>query len=175
MIIGFEGGLGTGKTIGMVRYLKKDEAQGNDLFINFGMKDTYYNKLNVTEIMENENLQNVSIGIDEITVFLDCRKSMSKMNRMLSYFILQTRKRNVNMYYTTQDFGMVDLRLIRHTSIQIFCENVYNDDNDLIPNVKKYSMLDLRDKRNLSFTNFYLDISPYYKYYDTNEIILPPI
>ena len=168
MIIGIEGGLGSGKTLLMVRYLLRDHAKGNRVYANFGLRGIDYEPLNVPDLMQNSDISNVSIGLDEITVFLDCRKSGSKVNRLLSYFILQTRKRNVNLYYTTQDFGMVDLRLVNHTHFQIICSDVG------VEGVRKYSVIDLRDSHNLVFHRFYLDISRYYEFYDTNEVILPP-
>ena len=169
MIVGFSGGLGSGKTIGMVRYLFKDHANGNKVFANFGLRNIDFEYLNVPEIMNDSTLNSMSVGIDEITVFLDCRKSSSKMNRYISYFILQTRKRNVNLYYTTQDFGMVDLRLINHTHFQILC----NDTSEEY--IKKYTIMDFRNPQKPRLKRFFLDISKYFDYYDTNEVILPPV
>lgn len=179
MIVGIEGGLGTGKTILMVRYLKKDSENKHELYCNFGLKGVPYGPLDVLEILKMQEgkvtLQNVSIAIDEITVFADCRTSMKKLNRLLSYFILQTRKRNVTLYYTTQDINMIDLRLANHTDIRILAEKIYTGDGKDLTDYRKYTIYDLRDLRNFNFTTFFLDISQYYNYYDTNEVILPPI
>jgi len=179
MIIGIEGGLGSGKTLLMVRYLKKDADKGNDVRANFKLIDINYKPLDVMEILELNaggfNLNNLSIAIDEITVFADCRSSMKKMNKLLSYFILQTRKRNVTLYYTTQDINMVDLRLANHTDIRIVAEKIPKNKGGYYENYRKYTIYDLRDLRNFRYKKFYLDIRPFYKYYDTNEVILPPI
>jgi hypothetical protein len=175
MIIGLEGPLGGGKTIGMVRYLNKDYANGNRVFANFGLRKIDYEFLNVLEVMQDQQLNNVSIGIDELTVFLDCRKSSSKVNRLLSYFILQTRKRNVNLYFTTQDFGMLDLRLMNHTHFQIYCDFVYSRGGEPMDNYRVYTIFDMRDLSRVRTHKYILDISRYYDYYDTNEIIVPPI
>jgi hypothetical protein len=175
MIIGFDGGLGSGKTIGVVRYLLKDFANGNKIYANFNLRNIDYEHLNVLEIMENENLNNVSIGIDEITVFMDCRMSSSKLNRLLSYFILQTRKRNVNLYYTTQSFNMVDIRLYNHTHFRILCDFAKDEHGNRLDNIRKYTIIDCRDLHNLDIKRFYLDISTYFDFYDTNEVIMPPI
>jgi len=174
MIIGFEGGLGSGKTIGAVRYVVKDYGNGHKVYSNCGLRGIDYEFLNVLEIMENPDLQNVSVFIDEITVFLDCRRSSSKMNRIISYFILQSRKRNVNLYYTTQSFGMIDKRLLEHTNFQIIASKVYNDGLE-IEGFRKYSIIDCRDLNNIKIKRIYLDIKPYYKFYDTNEVIMPPV
>lgn len=187
MIIGIEGALGSGKTVQMIRYLYKDKFNlGNEVKTNF---KTVFSKpldilgiLGITEktkmkdinIKTAPNLNNVSIGIDEITVFMDCRRSQSKMNLLLSYFILQTRKRNVQLYYTTQDFGMIDTRLFAHTHIMIIANFMYDENENEIQDWREYSVIDLRNKRNIQITRFNMKISNYYDLYDTNEIILPP-
>ena len=175
MNIGFEGGLGSGKTIGMVRYLKKDYDNGMELKLNFGMRNLDFEWLDVTKILEEKDLHNVSIGIDEITVFADCRKSTSRMNRLISYFILQSRKRDVNVYFTTQSFSYVDFRLMNHTHFQILCEKIFDRDGKEIDGVRRYVIFDVRDLRNIKMHKKLIDITQYYDYYDTHEIILPPI
>jgi cytidylate kinase len=175
MIIGIEGGLGSGKTLMMARYLYQDLLNGFDVRANFRL-NFKSNDLDVKELLETgKELKDVTIGLDEITVFIDCRKSMSKMNRLISYFILQSRKRNVNIYYTTQDFDMVDKRLIQHTHIQIIAEKIYYSDGREIPDYRRYTILDFRNPKNLKPIQFIVDISKYYNLYDTDEIIKPPI
>jgi len=175
MIIGIDGGLGSGKTLLMTRYLYDDMQNGYEIRANYHLNFNH-KQLDIKEMLtKNPDLNNIAIGIDEMTVFVDCRQSMSKMNRLISYFILQSRKRNVNLYYTTQDFSMVDVRLIRHTHIQISCFKVYYENGEEIENVRKFIVLDVRNPKNVKINTFYLDISKYYGLYDTNEIILPPI
>lgn len=57
------------------------------------------------------------ILLDEIHVWIDSRTSASKTNRMFTYIMLQTGKADINLYYTTQDFGQVDKRLRQRTDI----------------------------------------------------------
>ena len=180
MLIGIEGGLGSGKTLLMVRYLLKDFNKGNQIFSNFGLNHIPYKVLNVLEILdfdkENKSLIDISMGIDELTVFADCRTSIGKMNRLFSYFILQTRKRNVNLYYTTQNMMMIDKRVREHTDIQIFCEKIKDSDGEMIEKKRHYTIWDFRDLHDIPKpTKFILDISKYFDYYDTNEVILPPV
>jgi len=179
MIIGIEGGLGSGKTLLVVRYLLKDYFNKQAIYANFGLKKIKYTKLNVMDILELDkegfNLNDLSVAIDEITVFADCRTSMKKMNRFLSYFILQTRKRNVTMYYTTQDINMVDLRLANHTDIRVLAEKIEKPEGGYYEDYRRYTIYDLRDLRHFRWKQFTLNITKYYKYYDTYEVILPPI
>jgi hypothetical protein len=177
MIVGIEGGLGSGKTLLMTRYLVKDARNGHKIYTNYALKDVDHEQVDLSKILDMHknsfDLHDCSIGIDEITVFADCRKSGSKLNRVISYFILQSRKRNVNIYFTTQNLGMVDLRLVNYMDIQVICEKVYDQDNVQVNGLSKYRIFDLRDPRKVSLKRMILDITPYYRFYDTKEVILP--
>jgi len=166
MIVGIQGGLGSGKTILMTRYLVKDYKEDRDIVANYGLKIIDFTPLRIKDLLSNKvDLQDVSVGIDEFTVFADCRRSMS--NTIITYFILQTRKRNVCLYYTTQDFSMMDKRILKHTHIFITADDIEGFDD-----YRQYTVIDAR-KRIHRFNSFNLYIPPLYKYYDTNEIIIP--
>ena len=165
MIVGIQGGLGSGKTLLMTRYLVKDFWSGRSVVANYGLRKIDYSVLNMSDLLNKEvDLQDVSVGIDEFTVFADCRTSMS--NKLITYFILQTRKRNVCLYYTTQDFGMLDKRILRHTHLFITADKV--DDEGF----RLYTVIDARD-RIARPSEFVLRINPWFDYFDTNEIIMP--
>ena len=68
---------------------------------------------------------------------------------------------------------MVDFRLINYMDMQILCEKVYKNDGDIAEGYAKYTIFDLRDIRNIKIDKFILNISKYYKFYDTNEVVLP--
>lgn len=178
MIIGIEGGLGSGKTLLMTRYLYKDWRAGHKIYTNYKLKGIDHEIIDLTQVLDMHknafDLTNCSLGIDEITVFADCRKSGSKLNRVISYFILQSRKRNVDIYFTTQNLGMIDLRLVNYMDVQIICEKVRDKEGKSIDGVAKYRIFDLRDANSITIERFVLDISKYYQFYDTNEVILPP-
>jgi len=178
MLIGIEGGLGEGKTIMLVRYLLKDYNKGKKILSNMGSLQGFdYSMLDIKTMLEmdNENveLHNCTIGIDEITVVVDCRTSASKKNRLFSYFVLQSRKRNVNVYYTTQDLGMLDFRLTNHTHIVVMCNNIYDKYNKIVDNWKHYTILDFTRPRKPTKNSFDLYIKPFYDFYNTDEIIKP--
>jgi hypothetical protein len=174
IVVGIEGGLGSGKTVLMVKLLK-DDSKDKRVMANFKLMGFKHDDLDVLSLMGDENIKNVSIGIDEMTVFMDCRRSSKKMNMLMSYFILQSRKKGVTLYYTTQDLGMVDIRLYRHTDIQVFCSKLYDSDNVEIEHYRNYIFVDLRNRRNVSTSSWVMFIKPFYRYYDTTEVILPPI
>ena len=106
MIIGIQGGLGSGKTIIMAKWLHKDKLQLNrDVYSNFKLLKCDYIPLNIEDMLDKRiDLTNASVGIDELTVFADCRNSMAVANKIFSYFVLQTRKRNVCLYFNLFSF-----------------------------------------------------------------------
>ena len=166
MIVGVQGGLGDGKTLLMTKYLVKDYKMDRNIVANYGLKIIDYTPLKIKDLLDNKvDLQDVSVGIDEFTVFADCRRSMS--NTIITYFILQTRKRNVCLYYTTQDFSMMDKRILRHTNIFITAESIEKYDD-----YRQYTVIDAR-KRIHKVSGFTMFIPPVFKFYDTNEIIMP--
>lgn len=186
MLIGIEGFLGDGKTIYMVRCLKKDSQNKRNIFANLKLIDIPYTYFDINEFLSNDNndkLRNATIGIDEITTMMDCRLSGCKSNIAFGYLVLQSRKRNVDIYYTTQDIGLVDYkRLIKYTQVFVICNRVYikkelaNNKYELeeLEDWRNYTIVDER-KRKENVISFNLDISPYYDNYDTDEIIKPPI
>jgi len=190
MLYGFEGGLGSGKTVGCVRYIKKDSNKDLPILSNIDLYDIEYNILDVDKMLQNEynkvELYNVSILIDEITLYMDCRLSTTKQNRVFSYFVLQSRKNGVNVYYTTQDFGMTDKRLYNFTHIYVLCEMIFpNEEPELtvkygidkeygcIKDIRRYIYMDFRNRNKPQRTEIIVYIKPYYDNYDTDQKILP--
>lgn len=128
MIIGIEGGIGTGKTLTMVHYALQDWKKGKTLFSNVKFKGIsarikYLNADMVNNMFEQVktgklNINNSTILIQEMHNYADSRTSMSKRNRTLSYWILQSRhtgKGSCDIIYDTQEFGQVDIRLRNNT------------------------------------------------------------
>lgn len=127
MIIGIEGGIGQGKTLVMTAFLKREWTQfKKPLYANYKLKRLPFTRVDVSffeeTMRENVQFDRAAIGLDEMHIWLDSRTSVSKRNLLLSYFLLQTGKQGINLYYTTQDFGQVDLRLRRRTDFAIRVE-----------------------------------------------------
>lgn len=178
MLVGIEGGLGSGKTAELTRYLIKDRAIGFSVLANYPLYDIPFIFFEFDDLLDFANnkimLRNKTIGIDEITVYVDCRCSGTKRNRLFSYLVLQSRKRNTHIYYTTQDFALVDWRLIAHTQIKVICEKIFDDFGNEIDDIRQITIIDIRNPKNITTNTFLLDISKYYTYFDTDTLILPP-
>jgi hypothetical protein len=176
MIVGVEGFMGDGKTIFLVRNAVKDYLKGRKIFANFNINGIQYERFIVDDLLKIENAEkynNASIFIDEIVLFMDCRRSSRKENIALSTLLRQSRKRNLLIMYSTQSLDEVDLRLLRYTSIFIIAQKCYTLKEDKyieLEHWRNYTIIDNR-KRKENLTRMNLDISQYYKYYDTNEII----
>lgn len=184
MLIGIEGGLGSGKTVLKVSYLKKDSDKGKRIVCNMPLFGIEYEEFDVNRFLKNDreynnSLRNSTIGIDEITVYMDCRVGSSKSNLLMGYLVLQSRKRGIDIYYTTQSFDLVDFnRLVRYTNIFIMCEEIFVRNKygkiESLDDYRRYTIVDARRKKE-TITEKIMYIKPYYKYYDTDYIIEPLI
>ena len=173
MLIGIEGNVGTGKTLYLVRCLKKDHDNGRPIYTNLKLKNIPYKPFDIDKFLSGESdkeLYNATIGIDEITVYMDCRVSSSKHNLLMGYLVLQSRKRDIDIYYTTQSLDLVDYkRLVKYTNYIVSCDKF---EDEKLENYRKYQFFDVYHETS---TEKAMDITPYYKYYDTNQIIEPMV
>lgn len=130
MIIGWVGDFGSGKTGGMTHRLYQKSLAGSRIATNYG--PTFEDEPITSRILQlmPESLSNMVMGVDEIHIFLDSRSTGKKKQKEITYFILQTRKRKVELNFTTQHRMQVDIRLRLHTDIWIECENLGCNDID---------------------------------------------
>ncbi|KKL82217.1 hypothetical protein LCGC14_1986920, partial [marine sediment metagenome] len=66
-------------------------------------------------------LEECVLFLDEMYQIADSRSSGSKLNKLFTYFMVQTRKRNVDVYFCTHYLDHVDLRLRRAADIRNSC------------------------------------------------------
>lgn len=180
MLIGIEGNIGSGKTLYAVRCAKLDSDKGIKIVTNLKLTGIPYENFDIDQFLNNESsetLKNATVILDEITVYMDCRLGSSKQNLLMGYLVLQSRKRGLNIIYTTQDLDLVDYkRLVKYTNIVVYAQPLYvrNMEGVIVEqdDYRNYTLVDLR-KRHDNITQFNMKISPYYKYYDTDQIIEP--
>jgi hypothetical protein len=130
MIIGIEGGIGQGKTLVMTALLVQESAElGKPLYANYTLRNRPFERVDIAWLVEAQRSarqfdkgRGAAIGLDEVHVLLDSRNSQRSIQKLVSYFILQTGKEGINLYYTTQDFGQVEKRLRQRTDIAITVE-----------------------------------------------------
>ena len=179
MIVGIKGVLGSGKTLMLTRYVVKAYKQGKKIISNYHLKGIPYTKLDIVDLYLNHpELKDIFIAGDELYTFMDCRLSMKRRNVIESYFILQTRKKNVDLFFTAQSFSTVDVRLLRFIDIQIKMKKIWLVDDKGNKTAHPYLFLaefiDYRDIDNIQTKSMILDGRKWFNYYDTNEVIYPP-
>lgn len=179
MLIGIIGNIGSGKTILAVRYAKKDNENGKNIISNIKLVGIPYKSFSIEDFLDNkynELLTNATVILDELTMYMDCRLGSSKQNLLMGYLVLQSRKRDIDIYATMQSLDLVDFkRFVKYLNIIIFCKKMYIEQNNKIKELethREYTILEM-DKQRDNTTQFTMDIRPYFKYYDTNEIVTP--
>jgi len=137
MIILYKGSRGKGKTLSMVKDGLGFYNEGYNIIRNFHCSfGRYMDSDGILGLSKDSNINNAVMMIDEIQIFFDNRKSMTKQNISFSYFVQQIRKRNIIILCTTQYSNTIDIRLRQHLDIIAFpnfkhdkdvCEITYMD------------------------------------------------
>ena len=181
MIIGFFGNVRQGKTYSAVIELKKLYDRGYNIYSNTPLSFKYI-PLTIElllDIIENDLdiKDNAVFFIDEIHVFgLDSRSSMSKRNKVISYFLLQTGKMNNSekasdfgliLIYTSQFTHLIDKRLKSVTDIAIECEKINYKGSKFFKLTKHF----FKGVKSFSVTNLIKGTQDNYDLYDTKARI----
>lgn len=178
MIVKLTGGVGSFKTCLLTRYGKISYTNGRKIFSNYHLNRIPYTKLDLVDLYFNHpELNNAVILGDEFYSFMDCRMSGAKRNRLESYFVAQTRKKNFDLYYTTQYSRFMDLRIELFVDIHIEMHNLWIEkDGQQVkhPYLAMCTMTDYRNPDNWIRKEFVFDGRNYFMEYDTNEAIYPP-
>ena len=183
------GSQNSGKTLSMVYNAYKYFKVGYDIYSNFNLsfKHTKLTKQMIEEFVKGKQQFSKSIFlIDEIYLFMDSRTFASKRQQMLSYFILQTSKRNVNLFGTAQYFNSVEKRFRENTNFMCHCQRVLKNGNKylaiqdnarfLVDSDKLYIKNSYMIKKSGLFEtydikHYYLKAKPIFKLYDTTELL----
>jgi hypothetical protein len=195
MIIGIEGGISSGKTLSMVFFaIQEHREHGKKIFANFHLKGglpyyylTFDEFVSWSKTCENctpyardgtdypevcpscggRDFRDCIILIDEAHIWMDSRTSASKFNRLQTYLLLQTGKEGINLYYTTQSFGQVELRLRQRTDMLMHVRKATVDGETVhllkvydIPNNKKWRLV--------------IHGKDVWEFFDTKEVVKVP-
>jgi len=160
MLISVLGNLGSGKTLFLAYLSTKFKRK---VYSNFKLNIENYVQLKVINLLNLPN--NIDVFIDEGYTWLESRVSSKVLNRYLSYILLQSRKRTINIYITAQLFSTVDIRFRHQSDILVLCNKIKNGFQYKILNIK-----------NGKYKNFIFSLSKakeYFDVYDTYEIVEP--
>jgi len=165
VLVAIIGSIGSGKTLLMVLFAF---LSSREIYSNFKISLSRYKALEVMDLLELKD--NIDVLIDEGYTWLESRTSGSILNRYLSYIVLQSRKRTIDIIISAQMFSSLDVRFREQCDLIIKCEKIVKKKK--IAGFK-YSFLFVES--NLERT-FFLDIKEARKYfdmYDTYEIVEP--
>lgn len=180
MIVVITGDLGTGKTAMLTRYGCKSSVHKENVLANYKLSHVQFEPFDMVDLYLNQpELTNAIILGDELYTFMDCRSSMSIRNKLESYFITQTRKKNVDIYFTTQFSEFVDFRMILFASIWVKMSNIWLYSSKTGQRYKHPYLFnvvfhDYRDKDNIKVKYMRFDGRRWFGEYNTNETIYPP-
>ena len=171
LVIGIKGIKGSGKTLLLTWLLYKDYVLGKKIYTNFEVFFPH-EIIDIQKMVTlNVDLQNAVIGIDELHMICDSRRSGKKQNILMTYFVLQSRHRSVNFYYTTQHDGQVDKRIRENTDMNMICENLYIDsDGDGLNDMFRIIVQDRRF-RPIKFSQKILYGKPLFKMYNSDYLV----
>lgn len=118
------GDLGCGKTLTLTYLAIRNYFKNNQqLYANYNIDlKAYLNtvgihqkqKLPINFVNSIEDLENMNSGFfaaDELWLWLDSRMSKDKKNKAISGILIKSRKRNIQIGYTTQSFRQIDVRV----------------------------------------------------------------
>ena len=174
MIIGYLGDMGNGKTLSAVMdAVKLYHKEGYRIFSNIHLKIIPYTPYDIDDLVrfqkQSVRMEKICFLVDEITLYLDSRSSMFKRNKILTYWVLQSRKQTNEgvVLYTTQYADQIDKRLRNATDITIECFHK-SKTNWFLNVISKRTM-----KGNIVTTRRF-NGENWFKYYDTHELVKPP-
>lgn len=180
MIIGFVGDgktfMGIGKTLCMTAFAFSDYEEGATVYSNYKLMFKH-KQLVIEDFLKESDIKKATVCIDELHIFADS-SARTKLSRLLTYFTLQTQKRDVNFYWTSQRFFNVDLRIRNVTDLVFIC-NKYHYDPDSCKWLKCFGDMECKLEHQIRITEkntgyqTVIPVDKYKAFYDRKELIHP--
>lgn len=123
-IVCLEGKQGQGKSVSTVALVFRDWAVKKRKILSNSWLDFPFTRFTLEyfmEHLEDDEIENCTLWLDEMYQLLDSRTAAGKVNKLLTYFIVQCRKRNVDLYVCTHHIDHIDKRLRRAINIRGTC------------------------------------------------------
>jgi hypothetical protein len=98
----------------------------NHLSPTFG-EYTFFDAKYFVEHLQDVELEQSSLLLDEAYIYMDARTGQGKLNKLFTYFTVQTRKRGVDMYVCTHHIDVLDKRLRRAVDVRGTCRYTKED------------------------------------------------
>jgi hypothetical protein len=191
-IVNFEGKMGSGKTLSCTAFAFMEFLGGRKIVANYNLNFIKYmidnsgGELKTKEDVEklgykipqifdieyfiehlaDKEIYESLIIFDEAYLYMDSRGSGgSRMNKLFTWFVNQTRKRDVDLYICTQHKDQLDKRLLRACTLRVLC--MMDEKRHIVKN----KLINMRsgDKNYL-----YIYAPDWWELYDTKEVIDVP-
>ena len=124
-VYSFEGPQGTGKSSSAVSLAVEEFFKyGAKIISNNHINNIPYQHFNLEWFVDNiatNELEDCVVFLDEAYQYFDSRTSMGKINRLFTYFIVQTRKRGVDLYLCTHNINNIDVRVRQAIDVRGAC------------------------------------------------------
>jgi hypothetical protein len=189
MIICYTGGIGSGKTLSVIKEIVNSN---NFPFTNFRLIDVKYHRLKYKDLFNldnkkrevsvnwrfweavRKNKKDYSIFLDEIGNIASARTSMTRRNKLLNQWLSQIRKvlqdsLTNHIYFITQRLRQIDVIYRELAQIIIKCRPVFVNKNMWIYN-DYYNGIECYERGIKAKRTRFL-ANPYFKYYKRDELI----
>lgn len=179
----------SGKTLALTYFAYDYYKKGFEIYSNYNL-EIPHKKLTVDVIKDavynKEQFNKTVFVIDEIYLILDSRNFSKNKNKIFSYFLLQSSKRDVHIFGTAQYFNTVEKRFRENIKFQCYCNRVYknefgeyafveSEDRELTEeeNEKLYIKLNfiIRKQDTYNVKEQYLKAKPIFNLYDNRELL----
>lgn len=180
MVVAIITGLkGDGKTTLSTMFAYNAFKGGRPVYSNYGLLFAH-TALYVDKVKkELERLQDAMLVVDEAYLYVDSRNFSSKGNKAVGYLVLQTRKKGVDLILNLMQKSLGDLRIRENSDYIYNCEAMRVIDNLLVRATIEdieHQLVDVirvykADVRMRVLSMFMFDPAPYFKLFDTREMI----
>jgi hypothetical protein len=168
-IIAWIGNRGGGKTLGMTAFaVDWYQKEGIQIYSNYHLYGVPYIYMEFTEMINSlDKLYNCLLLIDEAHVGINAFQFLSKGVAKVTTFVTQIRKRKIIMCLSTQRFNRVAKSVREQVDYIVTCSRTSKK------GVSNYVWYDMEyASKEVLIWEKVLDLRSYFKYYNTEELIL---
>lgn len=170
---------GNGKTLSAVFFAKNEHDKGREIYTNFYTSFSKLYKMNdLIDMFSNGGLSNVLVVIDEAQIYLNNSGiSVKARKAMITNFIAQTRKSNVDVILTTQRFMQLHKELREQCDVILLASKYHFNSRGItdactVDNCTRPHVVRLFNLNTSKYLPYVLDCQKIGELYNSNEIVL---
>ena len=170
---------GNGKTLSAVFLAKMEHDNGKTVYTNFYTNfSIMYKMADLLELFNDEKLHDVVVIIDEAQIYLNnSGVSVATRRAIITKFIAQTRKSNVDIIITSQRFMQLHKELREQCDVILLAHKYHYNTHALTEichndNCTRPHAVRLFNLNTGKFLPYVLDCAEIGKLYNSNEIVL---